>query len=273
MSWKELKRHPLSAEYSDWSKETQDEVLAQLKANNGLFDGHTIWLDRETGTVVDGMQRLRVSIRADIRPNIKPLPKGTDLVAFVRAMNDCRRHETPEIIAERAAKRRERVAEKLREGKSERQIADEENVSAQTIHRDKEKLTATGVAVEPESGKTTGKDGKEHPASKPKILCGRCSRLGNPVANCESCKEERKAARSGREAGSSEPKPPPSNNGKLLWNWKEHDAIWAKLLRQVDVLGNRFKCKECPEAEALRDGLTKWRADFKELVKKVTKKG
>jgi hypothetical protein len=269
MSWKELKRHQLSAEYSDWDKETRDEVLAQLKENNGLFEGQTIWTYE--GMVIDGWQRLTVSARANIRPTIKVLPKGIDPVKFVRAMNDCRRHEPIEVTRERASKRRERVAAARKAGDSLRTIAERENVSVSTVHEDLNPPNCSPRTVAEQPDEITGKDGKTRPATQPKILCGRCKRLGNPVPNCEACKEERKAARSGRDAGSSEPATPRSNNGKPLWDWKDFTALWAKLLRQVDQLGNRFKCKDWPEAEKLRDGLAEWRIDFKALFAKATK--
>jgi hypothetical protein len=58
-------------------------------------------------------------------------------------------------------------------------------------------------------------------------------------------------------------------NGAVLFDWRVFDATFGALLRQVDVLGNAFSCKESPDAEALRDKLASWKNGFKSLYLKV----
>jgi hypothetical protein len=79
-----------------------------------------------------------------------------------------RRHITQEEREQARAERVERVAKKRREGKSTRQIAEDEGVSHVQVFRDVKEATVTGVTVEPPHDKIIGKDKKVRPATKPK---------------------------------------------------------------------------------------------------------
>lgn len=185
--WTQLERHPLSAEYEDWSSDLRELVTEKIRKRGKWTGRGKITLHE--GMVLDGWQRLQCCVVAGVQPPFDELGSDEDAREFVAMMNDDRRHETPEKIMARAAKRRERVAESVRQGKSERQIAKEQQVSSGQVHRDKVASGASGEAPEPPSGKVKGSDGKEYPASK-SVFCPRCQRVG-PIKGCEACKEVR----------------------------------------------------------------------------------
>jgi hypothetical protein len=157
---------------------------------HGLVGGRKIVLHE--GKVLDGWQLYRACVESDIEPVFADadLPNGMSIEEYVSVVNDLRRHETQEVAMKRARERRERVLEAHRNGKSQRQIAQDEGVSAKTINND---LSASGVAgvtpepgdtgvsgvkgLTPESGvtgvtpgKVTGRDGKKYQARKPRKL-------------------------------------------------------------------------------------------------------
>jgi hypothetical protein len=77
-------------------------------------------------------------------------------------MNDDRRHEEEEVVRRRRQERINRVAELRKQGKSQRQIAEDEGISRTQVQEDL-KAASTGQGgwpVEPEDGKVTGKDGR-----------------------------------------------------------------------------------------------------------------
>jgi hypothetical protein len=215
--WKKLERHELSSEYADWPSDQRESVIEKMRTRNKWTVG---FITIHDGKVLDGWQRLQCAIAANIHPHFRQLGKKEDPDEYVAMMNDDRRHESQSIIMERAAKRRERVAEKLRAGKSERVIAKEEKVSPKTIHEDKKALTATGVAVDPPEGKVHSADGKDRPALQPKssVFCDRCTRIGSPIKGCEACKEKRGKAKSGKPT-----KPPKSGTQKTSFKSFEKD--------------------------------------------------
>ena len=91
-----------------------------------------------------------------------------DIPALIEDLNEHRRHLTPEWLTEHRRLRISRVAEKRREGKSQRQIAEEEGVSRAQVVSDLEHATGQGgCPVEPEGGKVTGRDNRTRTA-KPK---------------------------------------------------------------------------------------------------------
>lgn len=187
-SWKELIRHPLSAEYEDIEGPAWDRFIRDLK-QYGVMMERKVTLHE--GKVLDGWQLLRGCIQLNIEPDFQTIPEHADPLAFVKVANDNRRHESAERIAKRIADRRERVGEARMNGESIRTIAEKEGVSKSTIEQDIEK---TGVTVQ--GGTVTGKDDRQQPATKPEPpmcqRCARCKRVGDPIPkNCEMCRELR----------------------------------------------------------------------------------
>lgn len=166
--WQELERHPLSAEYPDINGPAWERFVTGLQKNGILptANGRPRKIMLYDGKVIDSYQLLRGCIQAEIVPEFEvlELPKGVKIEEWVEAANDNRRHESQEKIEKRADARRERVAFALRDGKSERQIADAEGVSQTTIQQDKKKLTEQGCSVEPPDNKVLSSDGRLRPA-------------------------------------------------------------------------------------------------------------
>ncbi|HMF15531.1 MAG TPA: hypothetical protein VKE94_24630, partial [Gemmataceae bacterium] len=104
-------------------------------------------------------------------------------------------------------------------------------------------------------------------ANTPPILCDRCRRVG-PVPDCKACSDARANLKGrsphGTKPGRKRPKP-----GAVRFDWRKFSADSGALLRQVDVLGNAYRVKETPEAEALRAELDHWKAKFKALYRKA----
>lgn len=169
--WKQLERHPLSAEYADLKGKPRELFLENLR-EHGIIEGRKIMLHE--GKVLDGWQLYSGCVELEIKPDFKELklPKGMTVEEWVSTMQDHRRHETQDAAMKRAAERRERVMAARLDGQSERQIAEAEGISPGQVHRDLETLRASGEAVEAETGTVVGKDGKERQATMP--TCGTC---------------------------------------------------------------------------------------------------
>jgi hypothetical protein len=158
--WKDLERHPLSAEYTDLKGRAWDLFVANVKAHGP--HGRKVTL--HDGMVLDGWQLQRACVRLGVRPQYQQVPTGWAPEEFVESQNDHRRHETQEQAIRRVEGRRERVAQAHADGQSTRQIAEAEGVSHTQVKRDLEAATGTGVPVEPADGKVTGRDGKKRSA-------------------------------------------------------------------------------------------------------------
>lgn len=204
--WRQLKQHPLGAEYEDIKGDQFDEML-DLFQKFGNVDGRRITLapdydDDGKLKVLDGWQLLRCYVESP-KAGPPPFSRLSGKISqddFIRIKNDNRRHETPEAIDKRQKARMERIAKARSEGKSIRAIADKEDVSPSTVQRDLEKAAGVpGGTPEPKTGKVAGKDGKSYSARKPvdvsSIFCARCIRLAKPVKDCPSCEAERVDAR------------------------------------------------------------------------------
>lgn len=195
-SWKDILRHPLSAEYEDITGPAWFAFTLFLK-NFGIVGGRKITLHE--GMVLDGWQLLRGCIECNVEPEFQTLPEGTDAETYIEAMNDKRRHqESQESMNRRAEARRLRVAEALHAGESQSSIAKKEKVSRKTIDKDRKKIDEDAT-VAPPKGKVTGTDGKKYPAKKPKIRCAKCMRLWphseTSTKQCPQCAELRKSAK------------------------------------------------------------------------------
>ncbi len=304
--WKRLQRHALSAEYKDITGDRWEELVVGLKTY-GFLPGHEIVLCE--GKVLDGWQRLRACIEANVKPTFKGPSRGISPENYVHLVNDPRRHETPEDRAERVAKRQERVAAARVEGQSLRAIAEAEGISHTQVADD---IKASGVnpvytssnegdensdsatpAEASEPPKVTGRDGKTYPAKKPRVLCDRCQRVapGIGVPNCTACKEaasakpsangtptEREPGDDTEEIEAEKERSKTIKNGAPLYSRTKFDSSYGALVREIDVLGNAYREKETPAAEALRKQLTafnkafwEWHSDLKKRAAKRAK--
>lgn len=186
-NWRELERHPASAIYPDLSGQAWKDFTESV--NSGMRKHHVVTIHENK--VLDGWQLQRACVELNVKPTYAQFPESDDAEAFVEAVNDHRRHETQEKATERIEKRRKRVAERRLNGESLRTIAKEEGISKSQVVED---LKASGVQDCTPEGKVTGTDGKQQAATKKKVLCSRCQRVGKQ-ANCEACKEAKAAAR------------------------------------------------------------------------------
>jgi hypothetical protein len=162
-NWRDLKRHPLSAEYPDLPKKVGERMGAGLKEHDNIGDRRITLFE---GMVLDGWQFLQSCIHENIEPKFQELVKG-DPAAFVEILNDTRRHEDIKTMMLRAKKRRERVVAAKQQGQSNRAIAQAEEVSEKTIRNDLATATAEGTQLPPT---VTGLDSKVRPAQQPKLI-------------------------------------------------------------------------------------------------------
>ncbi len=162
IEWKQLERHPLSAEYEDLTGERWEALVADVKATG--FDATRPIILHE-GKVLDGWQRLRVCIVCDVEPTCVELPSEADPETYVRRHNDNRRHETESQRKQRIEARRQRVAQGRAEGKSLRAMAVEEGVSDVTILKDVKanESGANRLAPETEATKESACDATASP--------------------------------------------------------------------------------------------------------------
>lgn len=160
----ELRFHEAALRYRLLEGPAFEELKADIQ-ERGQQQPIAVW----RGLGLDGRNRLRACNELGVEPTVCHLPDDTDPWAFVESANYHRRHLTTEEQQRHRADRIERVATGRREGKSLRELAEEEGVSQPQILRDLKRATDTGVSVDPPSGKVVGKDGKERPATRPTV--------------------------------------------------------------------------------------------------------
>jgi len=159
--WKSLARHPLSAEYEDIVGPAWVRFVADMREQRYDPAKPIVLLD---GQILDGWQRQRACVMTFVTP-VYIEYDGDDPEAYVRRVNDNRRHETPLQQEQRIERRRERVAAARVEGQSIRSIAEKEGVSVGTVQNDIEEATVQGHTVEPPNGTVVGKDKKKRKAT------------------------------------------------------------------------------------------------------------
>ncbi len=72
----------------------------------------------------------------------------------------------------------------------------------------------------------------------------------------------------GKQRAAARPAPTrPAKNGAVTFDWKTFTAAFGALYREIDRLGNAYKCKDSPEAEGLRRLLREWRQEFRKVFK------
>lgn len=188
--WKQLERHPLSAEYADLPEAVFRQMVDAIR-EHGIVD-RSVTLHE--GKILDGWQFHRACLAAGVQPDYVDV---ADMLVspevYVAIKNDLRRHETPQQAERRIAARRQRVAEARAEGNSLRAIAESEGVDERQIRKDldvvaDEKPGADRSAPEPEAEtdqptepapapkpptatkveppKVTGRDGKTYPNAR-----------------------------------------------------------------------------------------------------------
>jgi hypothetical protein len=169
------------------------------------------------GMVLEGWQRHRACLERDIMPNYKQakIPEGMTPEAWVQIQNDHRRHETQEEAIRRIEGRRQRVAEARAKGESIRAIADAEGVSDKTVRDD---LSVSQVSTPTH---VTGRDGKQY-------------------GGVRGWDGKTYTKRSG------------TKNGKPKLDWKRIEQCFAVQIRELDVWGDHYKCRESIETEKIR---------------------
>lgn len=247
--WKKLDRHPLGGEYPDLEPAVKGRMVEVLK-ERGVANRRKVTLYE--GQVLDGWQMYLACLEAGIKPEFAPLPKGWTAEEFVEAMNDLRRHETPEQAREHAEARRRRVAEAHQAGASTRTIAASEGVSQTTVRRD---LNGEAPAAE-----VKGADGKTYKSQ----FCERCQRVG-PVKGCAECAalKKKKPREPGDDTDSErEAKQAAKDNGKVIFDRKAFEADYGAIVRQITALAKPYGLHNSPKAEGLRRLLGEWKAQF-----------
>jgi hypothetical protein len=297
-NWKQLERHPLSAEYADLTPAGREQMRAGLR-EHGIIGDRRITLYE--GKVLDGWQLYQACVDEDIEPKFQELPEGVDPVVFVEIQNDRRRHEDMDTIMRRAQARCQRVVAARQEGQSLRAIARQEEVSESQVRADLKAATAQGCAVGPPDGKVTGLDGKVRPAAQPKLIpevaqMGLSPKFTPPlealprgkqqdfvrlvnggmsvraalksVENLRQPGDDTEQIKSEKAAEKAKPK-----IGAEKFDWKEFHGHFRALMRMPDRVGDAYdpKCKNTPQADALRKKLDDWEKGFKVWFRDIAK--
>jgi len=144
--WKQLERHPLSAEYQNLTGKGWEAFLSNFRTY-GIVNGRPITLHE--GKVLDGWQLQRACVEADVKPGYRELklPMGMTVETWVETVNDLRRHEEMGRTQERAAARRQRVTDAIAAGQSQSAVAEAECVSRGQVRRDIAKAKAKAKAA------------------------------------------------------------------------------------------------------------------------------
>jgi hypothetical protein len=158
--------HPLAEKIPPMSEAQFQDGLQFTKAAGKIFNPGIVL----KGELVDCRHRMRWCMELELPFPVREFdPKiDGDLERFIEAQNEIRRHEEPEVLANRRYERRMRIAEKKKEGKSDRQIAKEEGISQSQVQRDLKKASQLPPpgSTEPDSETVTGTDGKKYKPRK-----------------------------------------------------------------------------------------------------------
>lgn len=159
------------------------------------LDALTVARIGDLNYLCDGYTTLGICEEKGVRltaPRVVPFSDRKAVLEWIDRVQEGRRNLSPEEIALRAEKRRQRVAAARADGKSTRAIAEKENVSHTTVVNDLKKQRGHPSPPDASSiGKpVTGRDGKTYHFD---ILCPRCKRTG-ATAGCVRCQELREKA-------------------------------------------------------------------------------
>ncbi len=285
--WRHLRRHPAGAEYPDITGPEWAALVAEVK-EFGVLNNRKVILHQ--GAVIDGWQLYRACLEAGIKPKFErlKLPADMPLEKWVEVVNDGRRHETAEVREQRAALRRQRIAEGRAQGKSIRTLAEEEGVHPKTVERDLEKVAPGVAGATPAT--VTGRDGKTYAAVQPSIIeplklmidVGRIPPKLVPVIaqldrNHQAIVLEHieqgisptaalnAAQQPDREVGDDDDirrRPFKSMNGKPIFDLRKFESVFGALFRQVGDIGRPFDAINTPEAKAFSERLWHWHEDI-----------
>lgn len=188
----------------------EDDLVAMTKdmKKNGYDPRYPI--DLLGGEILEGRNRYKCALKANVPILVRNLPDDTDPEAYVQRANETRRHLTEDWRRKKRMERVARAAQARASGQSTRVIAEQEGVSQAQIVRDLEaaRSTETGGTQcdpEPSNGKVTGKDGRQQKAHRTPLLCDGCTRNG-AKEGCRKCKALRKEASAGRKEKTAEKK-------------------------------------------------------------------
>jgi hypothetical protein len=209
---KEYPYHPLANAYP-LMEGAEFEAFCLNLSQEGLKLPIHLW----RGQVIDGRNRQRACRLQHVDPVYQDdtdlVPEGR-LEAHIASLNEHRRHLGEDFLRKRREERVARVAEKRREGKSQRQIAEEEGVSRAQVNRDLEEVQLDrGGPVEPEGGKVTGKDKRKRTAKPRKAEAADAPVKGLTVGPPET--NGTPPPGSTEPPGSVEPDPPPPDHAPL----------------------------------------------------------
>jgi hypothetical protein len=296
-NWRDLKRHPLSAEYPDLPpEEGGNRMRAGLKEYGNIGDRRITLFE---GMVLDGWQFLQACIYENLEPKFQVLVDG-DPAAFVEIMNDTRRHENSETIRLRAEGRRKRVVAARQQGQSLRTIAKEERISESQVRSDLKAATAQGCAVAPQDGKVIGLDGRIRPAEQPKLIPeiaqmglspkfvpaleaiprGKQLDFVQYVRDGMSVHNALKAVETQREPGDDTEtekaaKKAAKNNGKPFFDWKAFDMHYGYVARAADEIAKVYGKdeKQSMDFQVCEGHLRAFIAQFKRWQERLTGTG
>ena len=221
-SWKEYERHPISARYPDLKGAAWEDFLENIR--NSKIPPTIMMFE---GKILDGWQRFRACLELGIVPTFKVLNRKIDPEVYVEQQNDHRRHESVEMVCERRAARRARVAMMREEGASIRTIAKAEKMPESTVRSDLEASTAQGCAVAPKDGIIKGQDGRDYRSTR--------TRSATP------------------------------KNGSEKWNLTKFQSTYGVLVREIDAFARAHGIENLQEIQALHKELYAWKWRFGKL--------
>jgi hypothetical protein len=241
-NWKKLERDPESTRRGDMPKTDFDRGADRMKRFGWIGNGRILLrVNPDTGKLVvwNGWQRKEMAVVAGIVPPfelVKAPPRGMTWEEYAEVLDDIRRHSTPEAIV----RRREVVVQLRQQGESVRAIAGQIGVPKSTVQHDLSTVQQSGT-VETPGGKVHSLDGRDRPATKPKILCGRCTRVapGVGVPGCDTCKKMQPPV---REPGDDTKRR--KQSGKPKVDWKKFDRSFGPLVRFVDEIAEAYPAEK-----------------------------
>lgn len=119
------------------------------------------------GRILDGRNRWLASQAAGVKaPTVEFKGTEEEAAAFVRLANEERRHLATEWLEARRKERVVRVAEAKADGKSTRQIAEDEGVSQTQVVADLKEAIEQGCSIEPDGGQVKAKGGRKYPSKR-----------------------------------------------------------------------------------------------------------
>lgn len=226
--------HPYAERFELLQGPEFEALKASIKAGGGPQERITYRTVGGRRQGLDGRNRWRACEDLGIKPPLQEifgLDTEEKVVDYIDAKNVHRRHLSPEWRAARVAELRE-------EGKSIREIASDLGVSKSAVASDLAKPTVQKRTVE----KVKGKDGKMHPARKPR----------------EPGIESR---------GKAKPK-----TGKPTFDWKGLDGLFGKVVRGITDAAKAYPGeKESPEYKKLDAALADAAPALREWRQRLTK--